>query len=500
MSTLETISPREYADQFMQKLRALGDGRDWIFEEAEQRLRAAAAASAIGNGSPQVVSLGNLYREWMRKPPRARAEHMQTAVLGILQGYIPEAFEEVRAKLMPIVRSAAERGEAMILSKGGTTELLFRPICDDLEAGLAFDSPHSVIRLSTSHFARWGVSEDEAFAIALENLRARSSKPMKEIGPDTYVSVWNDDFDAARMLLTDYMLDYVSMGAPVVMVPARNKLLLTSDRNDMGLEQLLRHAEEGVGSPKAMSPLMLRLINGQWSRFEPPGFAVRLNNLRKTFRGEQYDKQKRLLDERLRMEGRSILVAAYLIGKGDEDTPVMSACSWTKGIKSLLPAVDMICFSDPEAEAADGFAVHWKPVATIAGKLMRQTNDRPPRFYVSAYPDAQQLALLREAAINPDAAPAKAKPKAKTGAKAKPAVKAHDGPKPAKTKSASNFEWGAVLGVLICWPLLWLAAINVGTVENIYLSIPYYLGMLGLALAGLVYLARIVIVLWPRRD
>ncbi|MES2298251.1 MAG: hypothetical protein V4582_14490 [Pseudomonadota bacterium] len=484
MSTLD-LTPREYADQFMQKLRALGDGRDWIFDEAGQRLRTNAAGVAAGAQS--VISLASFYRDWTRRPPRARAEHLQNAAQTVLNAAIPENFQEARAKLIPIVRGASDRGEAIVLAKSGASNLLFRPICDDLEAGLAFEGPHSLIRLSTTHIASWDVSEDQAFAIALENLRSRSSRPLKEIAPDTYLSTWNDDLDSARMLLTDYMVEYVTMGTPVVMVPSKNKLLLTSDKNEAGLEQLVRHAEESVGNPRALSPLMLRLVNGQWTRFEPPGFRIRLNNLRKSYRAEQYDRQKRFLDERLRMEGREVFVANYLIGKGDEETPLMSACSWTKGVKSLLPAVDMICFADPEAGTAEGFAVHWKPVAAIAGKLMRQTNDRPPRFYVSAFPDAEQLVQLRKAAVNPQASAARPKPKS-GAAKGKGAGRSE---RPA-------FEWRALLGALICWPLVWLAASYVGAIEDVWLTGLCYLGMLGLSLGGLVYAARALSSLWTK--
>jgi hypothetical protein len=261
------------------------------------------------------------------------------------------------------------------------------------------DTPVNILRLCTSHLSSWNLSEQESFAIALDNLRARSAKPMKELAPGTYESAWDDDHDPARLLLTDVLQRHATRGAPVVMAPSRGKLLLTGDQDAAGITLMVRRAEHELSQPRSMSPLMLRLVDGRWTKFEPSAHAAKLHSLRLVSEGQAYTNQKQLLDERPTQQGEKIFVANYMVGRGPDGTPSRSACVWSKGVVSLLPKTELLTFVDPHGDKADAVVIEWSRAIPVIGHLMRETVDIPPRFYVADCPDDDQLARLRQVAV-----------------------------------------------------------------------------------------------------
>ncbi len=136
----------------------------------------------------------------------------------------------------------------------------------------------------------------------------------------TYESAWDDDHEPARLLLTDVLQRHAIRGAPVVMVPGRNKLLFTGDQDDAGIALLVRRAEHALSQPRSMSPLMLRLVEGKWTKLEPAAHAAKLHSLRLVSEGQAYANQKQLLDERSTQQGKNIFVANYMAGRGPDGT------------------------------------------------------------------------------------------------------------------------------------------------------------------------------------
>ncbi|MET3132550.1 hypothetical protein AAKU55_002824 [Oxalobacteraceae bacterium GrIS 1.11] len=490
MNTLDIPASKEYAGLFVKKLRELGDGRNWILDEIGQCLWTGPQDGEEAERG--LINFGELYGAWSQLSSEAREEHLSAAAIGIMQRYIPDLLEQAKPNLLPIIRNSAERGQTIVMSKKGALTPVYRTLCDGLDIGLVYDSPYNIARLDGAQLSHWGLSEDEAFAIALENLHARSNTPMKELGPGTYVSDWDDYYDTSRLLLAAYMREQVAMGTPVIMVPGRDKLLLTSEANEAGLGLLMFHAEEAAGQPRAMPPLMLRLVDGRWTNFEPPAHAVKLNNLRKTAAGEEYENQKRFLQERLKNERRDIFVATYMVGKGAQGISISSACTWSRGVKALLPRADMVCFLDPHGNGADAITVYWEHAISIVGDLMRQTNDWPSRFFVNAFPDVDQLTLLKQFEITRktvrDEPPVPAPPV--------PAFRA-----PSRTAAEAPLaDWGRLAGMLICWLLAWTAARNFGAIGDRFFSALAFLGIFAFGALGIVYASGVYRAFQGRRK
>jgi hypothetical protein len=300
---------------------------------------------------------------------------------------------------LPLIRNAADRGTVMIMDEKNVSGLVYRPLCDSLEIHLGYDKPDNVLSVSINQLSNWHLSEQESFDIALENLRARSAKPMKKLVAGTYESDWDDYHDPARLLLPDVLQRHAVRGAPVVMVPGKGKLLLTGDQDAAGMALMVRRAERELTQPRALSPLMLRLLEGRWTKFEPSAHAAKLHGLRLGADAQAYTYQKQFLDERAARRSEDIFVANYMLGQGSDGVPSRSACAWSKGVVALLPKTELLTFVEPNGDPADAVVIEWSQAIPIIGHLMRETGDIPARFYVADYPDKEQLARLREAAL-----------------------------------------------------------------------------------------------------
>jgi hypothetical protein len=518
MNTSSIPTRTEYAKMFMQQLRALGDSRSWDWDDSAGRLTFSKPGLA-GALPTEIVYLDNMYREWLQQSPALRHDRLRHAATSVLQQRIPDTAEEARPHLLPLIRNAADRGQAIILGEKNAPGLVYRPLCDSLEIELGYDTPVNILRVSTNHLSNWNLSEPESFAIALDNLRALSAKPMKELAPGTYESAWDDDHEPARLLLTDVLQRHAIRGAPVVMVPGRNKLLLTGDQDDAGIALLVRRAEHALSQPRSMSPLMLRLVEGKWTKLEPAAHAAKLHSLRLVSEGEAYANQKQLLDERNTQQGKKIFVANYMVGRGPDGTPSASACAWSKGVVSLLPKTELLTFVVPHGDQADAVLIEWSRAIPVIGHLMRETVDIPPRFYVADYPDNDQLARLRQSAVKkavpqnevrstlggaPNGAPAPLTRGTPAAQERPPSVASPVAARPARerrpTTPVARFDWRALTVTVACLLMAWAGARHVGEVNDSAFTVIAWIGILFFGLVGLFYGTSFYKALFPSRK
>ena len=91
----------------------------------------------------------------------------------------------------------------------------------DSSPGYAGGLTAAVMSVSFDQLSDWGVTLDEALAIARENLWKMSNEPFSEVAPGVYFAEWGDAFDAARMFLHDLIWQLKVSGDHVVVIPAR---------------------------------------------------------------------------------------------------------------------------------------------------------------------------------------------------------------------------------------------------------------------------------------
>ena len=197
------------------------------------------------HGEGSYFNLHNAYNAYCDAPGGQRQ--------GALQGYVstlltssqthPASLAEARPLLRPVIgrRSAVEAVRMHHLRNDGNDAAFHpavRPFGDDCVVLLALDRPESIATLTNGPEASWGVTFDEALAIAIDNLRD-SADNFVEVAPGVYGGGWEDGYDISRALLPDMLERIPVRGRPIFMMPTRDLLLVSGDNDDAGLLKMM---------------------------------------------------------------------------------------------------------------------------------------------------------------------------------------------------------------------------------------------------------------------
>nr|WKF59593.1 hypothetical protein HUO10_004104 [Paraburkholderia busanensis] len=374
-----------FARLFIGSLRSSGDTRAWEYDSSLNRL---VPAPGTDSGAVNLINLHNMFREYAEARPAQRKEILKRQTDAMKLESIPTRFGEVRARLRPVIRSAMERGVTYLQTRQNASPqgIAFRPLCENLEIGIAYDGDSSIVRLTESRLKEWGVSFDEAYDTAIDNLRMTSSKPLIRGENGVWISNFGDHYDASRLLLTDLLHRQQISGAPVVMVPNRSVLLLTGDRNAAGFQTMLELAEQVFTQPRALPRLMLRWNGTAWQRFSPEGVGSRLTQLRVQEIGADYQDQLAHLKGIHEQEKIDIFIAQCSVLK-NASGEMRTMCVWPEGVHTLLPATNVVALfrHEPKQTAF----VPWPELIGQCAHLMKQTDYLPVRYEVQGFPDEQ---------------------------------------------------------------------------------------------------------------
>lgn len=376
-------SQQQFAALFIATLRSLGDTRPWEYAESMNGLVLPRAAP----GAPSnVINLHNMYQEYVAVQRKQRDDVLKRQATGMMQHYLPADFAEASPRLRPVIRSTTERGIAYLQlgADAARRDIAFRPLCESMEIGIAYDGEFNILRLTEAKLAEWSVTFDEAYDVAIDNLRRQSTKPFMRLKDGVFASQFGDYYDASRLLLTDLLYRQPISGAPVVMAPNRTVLLLTGDRNEAGLRLMLEIAGQERAKPRPLPSLMLRWDGQSWQQFEPAGLESRLRELRVQELAADYQDQLAHLNENHKRDGVDIFVAQYKVFRRPTDE-LHTVCAWTEGIHSLLPITDAVVLHRPST--GQSAFVPWSELMRACGHLMTPTRDLPVRYEVHGFPD-----------------------------------------------------------------------------------------------------------------
>jgi hypothetical protein len=381
--TPQPPTQQEYAEIIMSGLRESGDTRAWTYEEQRGRLTETMLAPGV---FPSFINLPNLHKDYIDAGPEGRKECLRRQVGALMQQFIPPTFAEAKAKLRPVIRSTTERGIVKLQSHGNPawSEPAYRPLCESVEIALVYDGEFNMMRLTEAKLAQWGVAFDEAFDVAIDNLRLESSKPWLAMQNGVFLSQFGDFYDAPRLLLPDVLYRQPIAGAPVVMAPNRAVLLLTGDRNEAGMQTIVELAEQALAQTRPLPPLMLRWSGTAWEKFIPEALAGTLHRLRLRELAADYQDQHVALNEILQREGQDIVVAQHTIAQR-ENGEQFSYSVWAEGAHSLLPDTDFVALH--RASTKQIAYVPRSELKQALGSLINATEHLPLRYEVDRFPD-----------------------------------------------------------------------------------------------------------------
>ncbi len=359
------------------------------------------------HGGEMKLYLGNVLHDLRRSRRAARPTLLKRFLDSMLapDDALPASYEDVRPRLMPVVRRRDDMGIVALAAQGATDDPArrfqpaTRPLAGDLVIALVCDQPTSMAYVNERELPTWQVSFDQALDDALDNLRGLPEHGgWQQIGPGVWSGEWGDSYDSSRILLPD-LIHRVGVRDPVVSVPFRNALMLTSAGNEAGIALMARVIEEHLDDTQRwLSFQLLRRDNTQWLVHAPLVSidAWHLLNLRNA--AAVNESQKELLDALHARRGLELFVASYQL-MAREDLGALSFTIWAEQVDTLLPRTEFIVFDKRERDAAGPLLVPWAEASAVVGELMEATEHAPERFRVRRFPDAAQCARLEELAI-----------------------------------------------------------------------------------------------------
>ncbi len=385
-------TPQAFAAQFIEAAKRRGFDAALSYNADEFRLE---------YGGNAVFNLHHAYRAYCSSDKASRDTALQGFVATLCSSgkAAPERLSDARAMLRPLIRGRGVLEDVRLhqLRTAGR-EAAFAPAWrafgDDCATLLALDYPESTSTLMSGPVKSWGITLDDALTIACDNLRDITTDSFVEVARGVYRGDWRDGYDASRALLPDLLHRAPVHGFPVFMIPTRDVLLVTSDKDDGGLARMVELSREAAQTGRPVSPFMYCYDEGL-RRFTPrqAQVAQRLAQLALRYRKDDYDAQKTALDRLHKQEGRDVFVANYLLyGAKDEAGEMFSAATWTAGVESLLPQADRIVLVRPES--GETRIVPWQQIASLVGGLLEEQPMYPVRYRTRGFPDVGQYAAV----------------------------------------------------------------------------------------------------------
>ncbi|WIH05877.1 hypothetical protein KHF85_05280 [Xanthomonas translucens pv. graminis] len=393
-------SPDAFAKLFEEALRAQGCRDELVYRPDEFRLVAPRG---------RIINLHNAYHDYTTADRQRRGEVMRSYAAAFVEeggeDNQIETLEQARPMLMPVVRHRAMFEEMRlehVRAHGWETPFttVWRELSEDCVELLAIDRPDSTSTLLAGPKDAWGITFEQALAIAHDNLRDATPDRFVEVAAGIYQGAWQDAYDTSRVVLPDVLQRVPVKGRPVFILPTRDCLLVVGDRDETAMAGMLELSLEAAAHGRCISSVAFAYDDAR--RIVPfalpqPAHRRRQADLQRMLEAPAYSLQKELLEKIHAANQTDIFVASYRVfEENDGSGRQFSLATWTRDVDTSLPKTDRIAFVVPKDEGdADVVVVEWdKAVAVVADLMQQQPDFYPPRFRVRDFPSEAQLRQL----------------------------------------------------------------------------------------------------------
>lgn len=342
------------------------------------------------------MHLGNMHAAFMQMPRRKRLAYIQEVVLAPLPE-IPEAWEQIKPMLVPVVRDGAyltfaPLQAAMAIHKEAPP-IAKRPLAPGIFETLVVDTPNKMLVVSEDRLDDWNVTLAEALDVAYGNLRRVSQDEFTPLLPSLWVAPWSDSYAAARVMLPEILQRVCT--DPLVALPNRDTLLVADPSDPRAFGLLVLALEKALeDNHYAITRQIYQLEHKTLRAFTPPSDTpeeiVRLY-------------QRLLVEEKAMSYGReqelhrqygTEAFYAKLMAYESKDGEIITRATWTKGVDvGYLPPVEAIQFIELDediTEAVRMWEVPWSTVIAEPG-MLTPTNAPLPRWKMGEFPSVAWL-------------------------------------------------------------------------------------------------------------
>ncbi len=343
---LGPLSEQKFAQRLIELLHQAGDVREATYDAVSFQLRFRHDKRDVG-----YANLRNLYAEYVNHATRDREPFFRFAVRSLLASHkaLPDEFADARSDILATVRHRAYFSLLELrnwVSGNPDFNWPYRPLAEHLGVGLAYDLPEAMVMLQSVQLTEWDVSFYEVYEQALQNL-SQIDATFTTIDDHAYASSSGDHYDASRMLLPELISELTVIGDPVVMLPNRDRMLVTGSQDRQGLETVALVAQQLLSHPRPVSGFAFVLREDEWSPWLPDPDHPAYSTLRSTgLRTLQHDyqQQRKLLQVWLAQHQSDVHAAEFRTHGAGVRQPPTSFCVWQQGRPALLPRTDRICF------------------------------------------------------------------------------------------------------------------------------------------------------------
>lgn len=393
MKILDFLRNRSSRDQFaglvIRQLRRSGWSQQVGYDHDRFSL-------VLGDGFGTLF-LHNLHAEWREAGGAAKHAVVERAAAFAHEQKAEDiALADVMGALLPVVRNLSHlRNQWLdppLKADKDHFDYALKEFCGALAISVAIDRPNSIKILAASRLRQWSRTLDDLLPIALDNLRAISPSKFERMKEGHFVSAYNDNYDASRLLLPDLFANLPLRGNPVAVAVSRSCLVVCGSHELDALVAMAQFAEDEIDrDQRAISFLPLVLRDGSWRRFDfSDGNVPALSRLCVKQDLWDYTEQKTLLEGYFERTGRDIFVASL------EALEYEGRCHtwavWTTDAVSLLPRADALAIRLSEG---DTIVRTWADIEAHCGPLQVEPGMTPTRYLVERRPSDECLQSLR---------------------------------------------------------------------------------------------------------
>jgi len=348
-------------------------------------------------GSPAWLYLSNIYQEAADAPAARRKERLEQLVRIMTAPRSEDTWESVRERLRPVLRGQTF-GQA---GPPGMQPPLSRPALPFLHELVVVDHKEAMAYVTAARLPEWGVTADEVFAAARENLAGIARRSLDgpwERDADSAMITMIDDGDAyfTSLLLAPGWLAAVGerIGTPVLaFAPDNHTLVLCAPPDDLGplYDLVEKHYQEAT---RSVSPVgYVAGADGRTIPYAPPPghpHEIPVRRAEAILAASEYGAQTAWLTSQYKEAGIDVHVGE-LLAVAPPSGPAETVATWVDGVATLLPAARSIVFA---RGGSVEFQLPWSVVAEEVG-LQPEPLLAPPRYRVDGWPSPEVMSILR---------------------------------------------------------------------------------------------------------
>lgn len=346
------------------------------------------------------TNLTNLRKKWHDHEASDRLGWLDEVVAAMLQSH-DESPSLDPSQLRAGVRSRAtyELSNLHLASRTGgplPATIPLDPIAGDLAWALIWDQPTTMQPVNTDLLDEWGYSFDELLQVGKANTATHAIEGWTAMNQAIFSPAGGDDYTCSLAFLPGALDALPLAGEKVVFHPTRSVLFVVRADDP---ESIRIAAELTMDRANDADPLSLRPIVGSDGNWRPlelaythPAFGA-VKTLEVIEASTIYNDQTALLQT---LVGDDVFVAKYTAVQNDAGE-VVSMCTWSEGVETLLPDTDLISFF--QNPSIPHFTTPRAAVEQICGSRLETTAHYPCRSRVSSFPNEDELVQLRAAAF-----------------------------------------------------------------------------------------------------